>query len=254
MPQQIDPADIIAFHRLFAAGLPMIHIAQRTCRARNTVDKHLRGEYTYPPELASKVRDIMSRTERQLNPTRKAPRGWITIAEAAARMPHKPTKYKAYTYVRDGYLRAQIVNGVTCTTPEWLREFLRTYCKLPPRGMGCFRHESWLFITERPTWRFWDNLRCRHTYPLENRPVALAFDIRAAAEKSGLTFRDADVELARLSAEADRRFKLIVPSLYGYFRPKQSVARSKAAKPSVIEAARQQLEATLAQRRAACSR
>lgn len=248
MPQQIDPADIIAFHRLFAAGIPMLHIAQQTCRARNTVDKHLRGEYTYPPDLASKVRDILSRTDRQLNPTRKAPRGWITIAEAATRMPHRPTKYKAYTYVRDGYLQAEIVNGVTCTKPMWLQEFKRKYCRLPMRGLGCFRHESWLFLQEPPTARFWDQLRCRHVYPLENRPVAFAFDVRAAAERSGLTFLDADPELARLARESERRFQLVVPTLYGCFRARPKAIRASA-KPSVIEAARQQLAATLAKRR-----
>jgi len=252
MPQQIDPADIIAFHRLFAAGVPMLHIAQQTCRARNTVDKHLRGEYTYPPDLAHRVREIMSRTERQLNPTRKAPRGWITIAEAATRMPHRPTKYKAYTYVRDGYLRAEIVNGVTCTTPAWLQEFKRKYCRLPMRGLGCFRQESWLFLQEPPTARFWAHLRCRHVYPLENRPVAFAFDVRHAAERSGLTFLDADPHLARLASEAERRFQLVVPTVYGCFRPRPKASRAKP-KLSVVEAARQRLAETLARRRAECS-
>lgn len=248
MPQQIDPADIIAFHRLFSAGVPMLHIAQQTERARNTVDKHLRGEYTYPPELAARVRDIMSRTDRKLNPTRKAPKGWLTIAEAATRMPHRPTKYKAYTYVRDGLLRAEIVNGVTCTTPIWLRDFLREYCRLPARGIGTFRNESWLLLQEPPNSRFWSSLRCRHTFPLENRPVALAFDVRDAADKAGLTFIDADVRLAQIAREADRRFTLVVPSLY--FRPRPILGRLKSGKPSVIEAARAQLEATLAKRRA----
>lgn len=247
MPQQIDPADIIAFYRMFAAGVPLLHIAQNTSHARNTVDKHLRGEYQYPPDLAARVQSIISHTDRKRNPTRKAPRGWITIAEAATTMPHRPTKHKAYTYVRNGLLRAQIVNGVTCTTKAWLRDFLRKHCRLPARGLGAFRHESWLFIQEPPTARFWTELRCRHVFPLDNRPVALAFDVREAAERSGLTFIDADPALTRLATD---RFTLVVPSRYFRERPLGRRARRAKNKPSVAELARQSLEATLAARRA----
>lgn len=173
---------------------------------------HLHGEYFYPPELRRKVESIMSYTSRRLVHTMKAPPGWITLYEAATLMPHRPTHYKAYSYAKHRLLKSAVHNGITCTKPAWVESFLRRKCKLPPTGLGVFRSEAWVLLAETPTSRFWKFLK---SYPsrcfgIDCRPIAMAFEVRDAAERADLPFNDCG-SLVRLATESQRRFVFAQP-------------------------------------------
>ena len=211
MPRKlIDPPDILTIHRLFAAGLSIVDIARETRRSRNTVSTHLQGNYPYPRDLRRRIASILSHTSRTMTPHRPAPDGWITLYQAIDLMPHRPTYGRAYVYVRSGLLKAEVKNGITCTKPAWVKRFIREHCKLPKRGIGCFKSEAWILLGREPDPAFWKSLRCRFVVPLDRQPIAMAYEVREAARRAQIPFLDDRPEFTCAAADCDQRFSLLL--------------------------------------------
>ena len=204
--------EILQFHRLYSVGNSIKSISRQTGRTRNTIAAHLRGQHQYDAELQRKIERIMSYTSRRVPAPRQID-GWLTLEEACLLIPWRPSRSRLYdACVRTGMLRTKLVDGVTCTRPQWVAHFVRKALGRDiPRGLGVYRrHAACLLDSDTPA-EFHRALPAGFQLRHNRQPVVMLWDVRRAADATGGRFIDRAPVLSAFVSLAEHQFALILP-------------------------------------------
>lgn len=123
---------ILQMHRLFRCGNSLHEIATAVGCERRTVSRYVNEEVEISPKLQSAIDSLQWYAEPSRPTRRKAPRGYVTMREAARLMPTTPSQQFMRDLIHAGRLEGARIDGMLLTRQSWVDRYIRsTYGKLP---------------------------------------------------------------------------------------------------------------------------